>query len=397
MNQCNFFHKWNHKAAFTLGSIFCLFLFGLFDSLKGSTLSTILKDLNLSYSLGGTIVLGQYGGYFLSTFITGIFIDRLGHRATLILCAASMILGTAGYASVSSLPFLFLFISFIGFGLGTLELCGSNIITTYYPEKKGRYLNMLTAISGIGSILSPILASRLLHAGHSWRFVYYMGLVLLIPIALYFISIRAPKQSGISGDSISLKEHRENAPNSSIRFFRKDFLFMYLINFMYMAAEMGLTTWMVEFYITEHNYAAVKSAQLLSFFYITMTFGRFAGGFFVDRIGRLTSTAVASFGVSLCIFMGLISSGPLSMIIALSGLFYSIVFPTATAMLASLPSGNAGRVQGLYFAFGGLGGMFGPWFMGIVNTYFGLKAGIFLPVLLFLFILTLLILLKKQT
>ncbi|MFR7440867.1 MAG: MFS transporter [Lachnospiraceae bacterium] len=78
------------------------------------------------------------------------------------LCAASMILGTAGYASVSSLPFLFLFISFIGFGLGTLELCGSNIITTYYPEKKGRYLNMLTAISGIGSILSPILASQLL-------------------------------------------------------------------------------------------------------------------------------------------------------------------------------------------------------------------------------------------
>ena len=77
MTQSKSIHKWNHKAAFTLGSIFCLFLFGLFDSLKGSTLSTILKDLNLSYSLGGTIVLGQYGGYFLSTFITGIFIDGL--------------------------------------------------------------------------------------------------------------------------------------------------------------------------------------------------------------------------------------------------------------------------------------------------------------------------------
>ena len=121
-------HRWNSKTAFTLASFFCLFLFGLFDSLKGSTLSTLLKDLNLNYSLGGTIILGQYSGYFLSTFITGIFIDRLGHRATLILAAASMIIGTAGYASVSTLPFLFLFILFIGFGLGTLELCGSNII-----------------------------------------------------------------------------------------------------------------------------------------------------------------------------------------------------------------------------------------------------------------------------
>ena len=97
-------HRWNSKTAFTLASFFCLFLFGLFDSLKGSTLSTLLKDLNLNYSLGGTIILGQYSGYFLSTFITGIFIDQLGHRATLILAAASMIIGTAGYASVSTLP-----------------------------------------------------------------------------------------------------------------------------------------------------------------------------------------------------------------------------------------------------------------------------------------------------
>ena len=46
-------HRWNSKTAFTLASFFCLFLFGLFDSLKGSTLSTLLKDLNLNFSLGG--------------------------------------------------------------------------------------------------------------------------------------------------------------------------------------------------------------------------------------------------------------------------------------------------------------------------------------------------------
>lgn len=387
--------KWTPRKAFTLGSIFCLFLFGLFDSLKGSTLSTLLKDLHLNYSLGGTIVLGQYSGYFLSTFITGIFIDRLSHRATLILSSASMILGTTGYASVSSPPFLFLFIFLIGFGLGTLELCGSNIITTYYPEKKGRYLNMLTAISGIGSIFSPFLASRLLHAGYSWRFVYYMGLILLIPVGLYFVSIRVPKYEKETTFHSSGKK-APFAAETSIRFFRKDFLLMYLTNFMYMAAEMGLTTWMVEFYITDHHYSAVKSGQLLSCFYIMMTLGRFAGGFFVDRIGRFTSTVFASLGVSVCIFTGLSAPGPWSVAIALSGLFYSIVFPTVTAMLSSLPSGNSGRVQGLYFAFGGLGGMFGPWFMGIVNTYWGLKPGIFLPGLLFLFIIVFLLLSKKR-
>lgn len=128
-------HRWNSKTAFTLASFFCLFLFGLFDSLKGSTLSTLLKDLNLNYSLGGTIILGQYSGYFLSTFITGIFIDQLGHRATLILAAASMIIGTAGYASVSTLPFYFC-LSSLSVSDWELWNCAEAILSPHIIRKK---------------------------------------------------------------------------------------------------------------------------------------------------------------------------------------------------------------------------------------------------------------------
>ena len=383
----------NPKTALTIGSIFCFFLFGLFDSLKGATLSVMLKDLNFNYSLGGTIVLGQYSGYFLSTILSGIFLDRFGHKLTLILAITSMIAGTAGYASVSILPLLFFFILLVGFGLGTLELCGSNIITTYYPEKKGRYLNILAAISGIGSILSPFLASRLFHAGHSWRFIYYLELIILIPVVLYFICMHAPRfltlKSSESASKISSEELHFNL-------FRKDLLLMYSISFMYMSAEMGITTWIAEFYVTEHGYTLAKSAQLLSLFYISMTLGRFFGSFFVDHIGRRQSTVFASICTSVCIIFGIWGPASFAILIALSGAFYSIVFPTVTAMLSSLPSGNSARVQGIYFACGGLGGMFGPWIMGTINSFLGLQAGIFFSAILFLLILILLISVKKH-
>ena len=383
----------NPKTALTIGSIFCFFLFGLFDSLKGATLSVMLKDLNFNYSLGGTIVLGQYSGYFLSTILSGIFLDRFGHKLTLILAITSMIAGTAGYASVSILPLLFFFILLVGFGLGTLELCGSNIITTYYPEKKGRYLNILAAISGIGSILSPFLASRLFHAGHSWRFIYYLELIILIPVVLYFICMQAPRfltlKSSESASKISSEELHFNL-------FRKDLLLMYSISFMYMSAEMGITTWIAEFYVTEHGYTLAKSAQLLSLFYISMTLGRFFGSFFVDHIGRRQSTVFASICTSVCIIFGIWGPASFAILIALSGAFYSIVFPTVTAMLSSLPSGNSARVQGIYFACGGLGGMFGPWIMGTINSFLGLQAGIFFSAILFLLILILLISVKKH-
>ncbi len=126
-----------------------------------------------------------------------------------------------------------------------------------------------------------------------------------------------------------------------------------------------------------------------------MTFGRFAGSLFIDRIGRFTSTVFASLGVSICIFAGLISPGPLSMILACSGLFYSIVFPTVTAMLSS-PVRKCRKSAGTLLCLWWSWGMFGPWFMGIINTYFGLKFGILLPGLLFLFIFMFLLLLKSQ-
>ena len=180
-----------------------------------------------------------------------------------------------------------------------------------------------------------------------------MGLVLLIPIAFTFISIRAPKQSGVSGDS-SLWQNTGECSDSSIRFFRKDLLLMYFINFMYMAAEMGLTTWLVEFYITDRHYTAVKAHSYCPFLYYYDIWSICRRLFCVDRIGRFTSMAAASFGVSFCILIGLISSGTTIDDYCLIRTILLIVFPTVTAMLASLPSGNAGRVQGLYFAFGGL-------------------------------------------
>ncbi len=61
-----------------IGSMLGYLLFGLFDSLKGSTLSSLLEEMNFNYSLGGTIVMGQYAGYFAATLFVGMLADRYG-------------------------------------------------------------------------------------------------------------------------------------------------------------------------------------------------------------------------------------------------------------------------------------------------------------------------------
>ena len=112
----------------TLGGFLSYLLFGMFDSMRGATLSVLLTDLDLSYTAGGSVVMGQYAGYFAATLLVGILADRTGPKFTLVLAACSLIFGVAGYAASSGLLALIAFIFFIGIGLGSLELGGCNII-----------------------------------------------------------------------------------------------------------------------------------------------------------------------------------------------------------------------------------------------------------------------------
>ncbi len=192
-------------------------------------------------------------------------------------------MGMIGYSFSASVPLFVVFIFSMGMGLGALELAGCNIITTCYPKKKGRYLNILTAIAGIGSILSPVIVGYLLDMGLSWRMVYRYGLLIMIPSTFYFIMIKVPVHTEA--------QRTEGRPCGSGNLWQKNLLLMYIFNFLYMAAEMGIATWIVNFYRQEKFYSVADSTRFLSLFYIGMTAGRVAGSFFVDWIGRVRSVS----------------------------------------------------------------------------------------------------------
>lgn len=383
--------KKNPWLMLTVASLLSYLLFGLFDSLKGSTLSNLLEDMNFNYSIGGTIVMGQYAGYFAATFLAGFLTDYCGQKAALVFAGICMLLGVTGYSFSSVMPLLIIFIFLMGMGLGALELVGCNIITECYPGKKGRYLSILTAIAGLGAILSPAIAGYMLNAGLSWRMVYRYGLLILVPATLYFCFIN--ESSKLKAMRKKAKSQQENEA-FSIRgiFSHKGILLMYLVNFSYMAAEMGVATWMVDFYRKEKLFSIADSSRFLSMFYIGITLGRLLGSVFVDRMGRRRCVLIASAAAFICMLLGIFGSSLFVICAALTGLFYSIIFPAGTAIISSLPHGDSARIQGIYFACGGLGGMFGPWIMGIVSDIMGISwgmalgcvfcVGIFLPILL---------------
>lgn len=359
----------------TIGAFFSFFIFGFVDNLKGAILPELLASLALSDTQGGTVQLGAYLGFIIACFFTGILADLAGNRLVLTIAALCLIIGLAGFSMAAVFGLLILFMFIFGLGIGAIEVGGNNLIVELHGDDRGRYLNLLAVFHGLGSLLVPLYVAGLLAIGLSWRPIVQSTLLLAILLLLYFLFVGrrytnsidpVAEPTAVSG--IDWQLLRQRGFTVQMRWF-------YLLIGTYVAVELGLAAWLVEYLQRERGVPEGTSQFYLSGFFVMIMVGRFLGSFVVERIGYLRSIGGALLCGVLCVFAGLLLENGL-LFLPLSGLFFSVVFPTVAAAVSELNEENAGSVLGLLFTFGGLGGAVGPWLIGAVSDAFGLQVGL---------------------
>ena len=351
-----------------MGCFLAFFVFGLTDNLKGPTLPAMLQEMNLTYGAGGNIFFGQYLGFLIATLFTGLLADRFGLKSVILLAGILLALGVGGYSAFRTPWLLAASIFILGLGLGALELGPNALIVSVHPEHKGLFLNLMSVFHGLGSMLAPLAAGWLLNAGVFWRAIYRWDLLVILAFLLYFAFIRFPQKESRERESLDFKQLSKVA-------FKPSLLWFYISIGLYVASEIGIASWMVAFLQKEQSLSVTASTTSLTLFFGTIMLGRFVGGFIVHRIGYLRSILFASLASVFCIAIGLFGPPSLSFFLALTGLFFSIIFPTLTAAVSDMRAENANSILGMLFTCAGLGGMFGPWIIGWASDAFGLRAG----------------------
>jgi fucose permease len=157
--------------------------------------------------------------------------------------------------------------------------------------------------------------------------------------------------------------------------FTGEMLLFYFTIAVYVAAEIGIGAWIVEFLQKVKSQSVMMSSLFLSLFFGAITIGRFVGSFLVDRIGYLKIMLYVSIASIVCVSIGTFAPPALAFFLPLAGLFFSIIFPTATAAVSDLHKENVGTILGLLFTFAGVGGMLGPWAVGIFSDWVGIRLG----------------------
>ncbi len=371
----------------TVGCFLAFFVFGFTDNLKGPTLPAMLAELNFSYGTGGNIFFGEYLGFLIATLITGILADRFGLKSVILLAGIFLGIGVGGYSFFSSAVLLSGSLFVLGLGLGSLELGPNAIIVSLHHERKGLYLNLMAVLHGLGSLVAPLLAGWLLSISVSWRTIYRWDILLIALFVFIFIFLRFPKAEEKA--QLDFRHIPQIAFKGQLPWF-------YIAITFYVAAEIGIASWLVTFLQEIRNIPVTTSSQSLSLLFAMMMIGRLVGGFFVHRVGYLRSILIMTIGGILSFAAGMFGPKETFFLLPVTGFFLSIIFPTITAAVSDTHTENGNTILGVLFTFAGLGGAIGPWVIAWGSDLFGLQIGFSLNVVFMMILIISVAILTKR-
>ena len=331
------------RAAGVIGCL-TLLLIGWSGLLVPSLIRSIERDFGQTDAGIGTYYLVWAVAYASGSLGGGVVTERLGRRRILIGAALAHGVGLAALTVVP--PWEIVLLSAIpgGLGAGALDGGANGLILDLYHAARGRALNTLHLFFSIGALSSPLIVGQLVGAGVAWQGIVMATALAVVPLALLYAIARLPHGRHATA------ERGGNASSTPIAL-SWPLLTLEVGIACYVAAEVGVSNWLVRFLDTVPLGVATGA---LSLFWAGLALGRLVAARISDRFDHLQFTTVAitvaafatfaavavpSVGASIALF-GLVgfASGPVfPMIVAIAG----ERFPERSAAVGGFMTGAA--------------------------------------------------------
>jgi fucose permease len=367
----------------TIGAFFAFLIFGFTDNLKGPILPVLLEEFSLSYAQGSNILLMLYLGFMLSILGSGFIAGKYGNWNVLLISGIIISVAVAGMSILTEQIFLYPLFFAVGIALGGFEVGANGAITDIYHENSGKYLNLLAVFHSAGSMTAPWIVGILLEKGIPWQNVYKVSILPILLLPLIFLFLR------LTTRDVPVPRSNNDNKDSNI-FLNPDLLLLAFLIFLYVASEIGFASWIVDYLYKARAFSIKSASIMLTAFWGLMLLGRLIASFIVERIGYIKSLIITVCLALIFFGAGTLPGKSFSYLLPLTGFFFALIFPTATALAARIFPDNKHKVLSFLFFFAGLGGLVGPWVVGYSANWRGIAIGF--PMIIFFIIGTLIIL-----
>lgn len=341
---------------------------GLPDSLLGSGWPVMHLTMGVPVAYMGIVSMIISG----CTIISSLCSDRLTRRFGAARVTVTSVFITAaalfGFSFADRFWMLTVLAVPYGLGAGAIDAALNNYVALHFSS---RHMSWLHCFWGVGTILSPFIMSRALirstwNAGYRTVSFIQLGiaLVLLFTLPVWKI-MRAPEGEGKESHSVGL-----------VGAFRIRGVPFLLLGFLaYCAAEATAMGWASTYMVEVKGVSEEIAAKYGSLVFIGLTFGRFIGGFVMNRLGdrRMINLGTAILAVGLVLLM-LPGEGVTLAVIGfvVCGLGCAPIYP---CIIHSTPSNfgaeNSGAIIGIQMASAYLGSTFMPPIFGWLGSVVG--------------------------
>lgn len=270
---------------------------GLPDSLLGVAWPTMYKNLSVPVQYAGIISMIVAAGTVVSSLFSSVFIRRFGVAAITTISVLLTAIALLGFSFSHQFVFLCLLAIPLGLGAGSVDAALNNYVALHY---EARHMNWLHCFWGVGAAIGPMIMSGYLAAGKPWSMGYrtvsfiqfFLVFILIISLPLW----------------IKNKKEQNGEQHAHVKTSFKTLLTIpglkqvLIVFFCYCTIEATFGLWGASYLVLIRNIAPENAAQLVSFFFIGITAGRFASGFITSWLNNRQMVYVGQ----LVIILGLV-------------------------------------------------------------------------------------------
>ena len=340
--------------------------FGVVFTVIGAALPHIIRTFGWSYALTGAVLAANALGYFLSTFVCGILVQRIAPKKILVFGLALGAISLSLFTRWPS-PWLNFFLNFcVGLCQGTIEVVTN--LEVLHMEKKGqsRLLNLAHAAFCVGGILGPAAQGLVLSAGGGVLAVFVATAIVLALMGVLFGTSTFPR----------VRQKEERGEREGFRLMLQPILLLITVFLLlYVGAELGVSTWISEYSVRALGVTADIGAYAISVFWVGLFLGRFSLSILYrgsrQEYPVLGLTILAAVALGLILLAG--SRWAVGIAVFLTGLGFSGIYPLSIAILGRF--NKSGMAVGAVTTGGGIGSFTFPFLMAVLAQTVGIRGG----------------------
>jgi MFS transporter, FHS family, L-fucose permease len=354
------------------------FMFAMTTDAVGEIIKLAKLEMGLSNIQASTFHWATMVAIALSGLFLGSLADLLGRKRAII--SGLVVYGLASSLFISGKSFeLYIGLLFVsGLAIGLFKIAALALIGDISKSTKDHTakMNAVEGFFAIGAIIGPLLVVYCSKQGIHWTALYGFAAALCAVMVLAASRTRFPEKVVVATDKpASLLQ--------SLALMRNKYVvgFSFAIA-LYVACEVAIFVWLPSFLadFVGGPISSVFAAYAVMIFFILRAAGRFIGIWMLERFQWETVLAVFSACIFFC-FLFSITFGRAAAVILLplSGLFMSIIYPTINSKgISCCPKAEHGAAAGLILFFTALSAALSPLVMAwVADTFAGgdLKAG----------------------